>query len=66
MGGMVAGTFLRDAAAIERAGRVIALIGIVLPLLLIGGLKFTSFEIEALKPLIGGTPLAGLDLCGLR
>ena len=56
MGGMVAGTFLRDAAAIERAGRVIALIGIVLPLLLIGSLKFTSFEIEALKPLIGGTP----------
>ena len=56
MGGMVAGTFLRDAAAIERAGRVIALIGIVLPLLLIGSLKFTSFEIEALKPMIGGTP----------
>ena len=56
MGGMVAGTFLRDATAIERAGRVIALIGIVLPLLLIGSLKFTSFEIEALKPLIGGTP----------
>ena len=56
MGEMGAGTFLRDAAAIERAGRVIALIGIVLPLLLIGSLKFTSFEVEALKPLIGGTP----------
>src|SRR5581483_3574769 len=28
----------------------------VVPLLLIGGLKFTSVEVEALKPLIGGTP----------
>jgi reactive chlorine resistance protein C len=56
MGGMVAGTFLRTAPAIERAGRVIALIGIVLPLLLIGGLKFTPYEVEALKPMIGGTP----------
>jgi reactive chlorine resistance protein C len=41
---------------IRRAGRALALTGVVLPLLLIGGLKFTSFEIEALKPLIGGTP----------
>jgi uncharacterized membrane protein YkgB len=29
---------------------------VVLPLLLIGGLKFTQFEIDGLKPLIGGTP----------
>ncbi|MGH2615200.1 MAG: YkgB family protein [Thermomicrobiales bacterium] len=51
------GSFARRAARpIERAGRTIALIGIVLPLLLIGGLKFTQFEIEGLKPLIGGTP----------
>jgi uncharacterized membrane protein YkgB len=28
----------------------------VLPLLLIGGLKFTQTEVEALKPLVGGTP----------
>ena len=41
---------------IRRAGRVIALVGVVLPLLLIGGLKFTPLEVEALKPLIGGTP----------
>ncbi len=31
----------------------------MLPLLLIGGLKFTQFEVEALKPLIGGA-LGGL------
>jgi uncharacterized membrane protein YkgB len=31
-------------------------IGVVLPLLLIGAAKFTTVEIEALKPLIGGTP----------
>jgi reactive chlorine resistance protein C len=41
---------------IRRVGRVVALVGLVLPLLLIGGLKFTQFEVEALKPLIGGTP----------
>jgi reactive chlorine resistance protein C len=44
------------AASIRRTGRVLALAGVVLPLLLIGGLKFTPFEVEALKPLIGGTP----------
>lgn len=43
-------------SAIERMGRIVALAGIVLPLLLIGGMKFTPVEIEALKPLIGGTP----------
>jgi uncharacterized membrane protein YkgB len=41
---------------IERIGRGIALAGVILPLLLIGGLKFTAFEVEALKPMIGGTP----------
>jgi reactive chlorine resistance protein C len=44
------------AGMIRRAGRVVALAGVVLPLLLIGGLKFTQFEIDALKPMIGGTP----------
>jgi reactive chlorine resistance protein C len=44
------------AGSIRRLGRVVALIGVVLPLLLIGGLKFTPYEVEALKPLIGGTP----------
>ena len=40
----------------ERAGRAIALMGVALPLLLIGHSKFAVFEVEALKPLIGGTP----------
>lgn len=44
------------AARITRFGRMGALAGIIAPLLLIGGLKFTTVEIEALKPLIGGTP----------
>jgi len=39
-----------------RAGRMIAFTGVVLPLLLIGGMKFTAVEIEALKPLISLTP----------
>ena len=43
-------------AKIAHAGRVIAFAGVVLPLLLIGGMKFTTVEIEALKPLIGLTP----------
>lgn len=30
--------------------------GVALPLLLIGHSKFAAFEVEALKPLIGGTP----------
>lgn len=37
-------------------GRAVALLGVVLPLLLIGVLKFTEYEINALKPLISGTP----------
>jgi uncharacterized membrane protein YkgB len=37
-------------------GRIVALAGVVLPLLLIGGMKFTQVEIDGLKPLIGGTP----------
>jgi uncharacterized membrane protein YkgB len=41
---------------IRDAGRAIALAGVVLPLFLIGILKFTAIEIEALKPLISGTP----------
>jgi reactive chlorine resistance protein C len=44
------------AQSVQRVGRVVALVGVVLPLLLIGGLKFTQLEVEALKPLIGGTP----------
>lgn len=37
-------------------GRITSLLGVVLPLLLIGVLKFTQVEIDALKPLINGTP----------
>jgi reactive chlorine resistance protein C len=44
------------APVISRAGRAVALAGVVLPLLLIGILKFTQIEIDALKPLIAGTP----------
>lgn len=44
------------AAALAGAGRVVALAGVVLPLLLIGILKFTQIEIDALKPIISGTP----------
>jgi uncharacterized membrane protein YkgB len=44
------------ARSVQRVGRVAALVGVVLPLLLIDGLKFTQFEVEALKLLIGDTP----------
>lgn len=47
---------MRAGNRLAELGRVIALIGVVLPLLLIGGLKFTAIEIEALKPFVGGTP----------
>ena len=38
------------------AGRLLGLVGVVLVLLSIGGLKFTQVEIEGLKPIIGSTP----------
>lgn len=41
---------------IERWGRRVAVAGVALALIFIGGLKFTSIEVEALQPLIGGTP----------
>jgi uncharacterized membrane protein YkgB len=37
-------------------GRAIALAGVILPLFLIGILKFTAIEVEVLKPLINSTP----------
>ncbi|RWM81639.1 MAG: DUF417 family protein [Mesorhizobium sp.] len=46
----------RKAAAVRKAGRILALTGVIMPLLMIGGMKFTAVEIEALRPLIGGTP----------
>jgi uncharacterized membrane protein YkgB len=44
------------ALSFQRVGRTVALIGVIAPLLLIGGMKFTQVEIEGLRPLIGGTP----------
>lgn len=44
------------ARTVEGLGHGIALAGVVLPLLLIGLLKFTASEIEALRPLVTGTP----------
>lgn len=41
---------------LEKISRAVALSGAVLPLLMIGVLKFTQIEVEALKPLISGTP----------
>lgn len=38
------------------AGRAVAFAGVVLPLFLIGILKFTQIEIDALRPIISGTP----------
>lgn len=46
----------RNGATVEHIGRAVALAGIVLPLLLIGGLKFTQYEVQGLVPLISGTP----------
>ncbi|RWK63134.1 DUF417 family protein [Mesorhizobium sp.] len=46
----------RKAAAVRKAGRILAVTGVIMPLLMIGGMKFTAVEIEALRPLIGGTP----------
>jgi uncharacterized membrane protein YkgB len=48
--------FNQTGGRLARAGRAVALAGVVLPLLLIGVLKFTAVEVEALKPLIGNTP----------
>lgn len=47
---------IASGSTIERVGRWVAFAGVVAPLLLIGATKFTAAEIEALKPLIGGTP----------
>jgi len=47
---------LDRARKVLAAGRVVALAGLVVPLALIGVLKFTQLEVEALKPLIEPTP----------
>jgi uncharacterized membrane protein YkgB len=48
---------VRDPAdRLVAAGRTIGLVGVILVLLLIGGLKFTQVEIDGLKPIIGPTP----------
>ncbi|WP_445571854.1 YkgB family protein [Pseudomonas sp. E102] len=40
----------------QKVSRAIVLSGVVLPLLMIGLLKFTQIEVQALIPLISGTP----------
>ena len=44
------------ASKIRRVGRAVAFVGVLLPLVMIGALKFTQIEAEALKPLISNTP----------
>jgi uncharacterized membrane protein YkgB len=46
------------ASLTQRVGRAVALLAVVLPLLWIGGMKFTQIEIDALQSIINGTPLA--------
>ena len=41
---------------LDKVSRTLALYGVVLPLLMIGLLKFTQIEVQALVPLISGTP----------
>jgi uncharacterized membrane protein YkgB len=41
---------------VAAVGRFVGLLGVVLVLLLIGGLKFTQVEIDGLKPIIEPTP----------
>ena len=53
---MANSAMLRHESMISRVGDGVLLVGVSLPLLLIGGIKFAAFEVEALKPLIGGTP----------
>ena len=43
--------------AVASVGQLTALYGVVAVLLLIGGLKFTAIEAEAVRPLISSTPL---------
>ncbi len=46
----------RLAAHALAVGRAIAFAGVLLPLVLIGALKFTPIEVDALKPIISNTP----------
>ncbi|MCF6439429.1 DUF417 family protein [Pseudoalteromonas luteoviolacea] len=48
--------FTNSINSMHKVGQGTALLGVVLPLLLIGVLKFTPTEVEALKPVINGTP----------
>lgn len=46
-------------ALLLRFGEVLAFVGMLAPLVLIGLAKFTTPEIEGLRPVIGGTPWLG-------
>jgi uncharacterized membrane protein YkgB len=52
------------ASLTQRVGRAVALLGVVLPLLWIGGMKFTQIEIDALQSItraaLVGSALAAL------
>lgn len=55
--------YLPTPCQLQAAGSLIAMLGVALPMLMIGLLKFTSIEVEALIPLISNTPwLAWLHL----
>ena len=44
-------------ARLESAGHFVARYGLVLILIWIGGMKFTAFEAEGIKPLVASSPL---------
>ncbi|MEN5302148.1 DUF417 family protein [Pseudomonas sp. TWI628] len=55
--------YLPTPCQLQATGSLIAMLGVALPMLMIGLLKFTAIEVEALIPLISNTPwLAWLHL----
>ena len=55
--------FLPTPCQLQAAGYFIAMLGVALPMLMIGLLKFTTIEVQALVPIISNTPwLAWLHL----
>ena len=43
-------------------GTHVAPYGLVVVLLWIGGMKFTAYESEAIRPMVANSPLMGVDL----
>lgn len=48
--------YLPTPCQLQAAGSLIAMLGVALPMLMIGLLKFTAIEVQALIPLISNTP----------